>query len=199
MAEIIQRHLPEHCYKQTGRTIEGIVIHYYSAVNADPDNWDDPDRNWELFHDLNCVDNERQFGPWQGMISKRLYASADYLILRDGRVLELIPRQFKSWHAGASIFQGRRNCNNWMTGYEILAAPQVDASKGYTDAQYEATAELARIDMQEYGFASDMIVGHDEIRRKWNEQQSIPTQRRAAKHDPGPTWDWDRFRALIES
>jgi len=197
MVEIIKRHLPDFCYKRTNRTIEGIVIHYYSAVNADPENWDDPDRNWELFNDLNRAENDRQYGPWQDMIPNRLYASADYLILRDGKVIELIPRQYKSWHAGSSIFKGRSNCNNWMTGYEILAAPQVNESMGYTDAQYEAAAELARSDMQEYGFGADMIVGHDEIRRNWNEAQTDATKRSAVKHDPGPTWDWNRFRNLL--
>jgi len=84
-----------------------------------------------------------------------------------------------------------------MTGYEVLAAPQVDSSRGYTEAQYVATAELAKMDMQKYGFGIDMIVGHDEIRKNYNDVQTGPGKKRAVKTDPGRTWDWDKFRDLI--
>ena len=111
---------------------------------------------------------------------------------------ELVPRGLRSWHAGKSIHAGREYCNNWTVGYEIVAAPQVDPEAfGYTDAQYEAAADLARRDMQEGGFGPDMIVGHDEIRANWN--AAHPDDPGAAKHDPGPTWDWERFRALLQA
>lgn len=177
--------LPPFCYSEKKRLPLGRAVHYFSCIVADPDQWDNPTRCRELFIDMNRPAKNRTFGPWKGLTDKRGYASADYLVLRDGGIWQLVPPDHKSWHAGYSRWKGRDHCNAWMGGIEVIAAPQVSAAYGFLDAQYWAIAHLCA------GVERRWIAGHKAIRDEWNRVYPDRTDR--GKKDPGPSFDWKKL------
>lgn len=169
--------LPEFCYSTKKLTeVSGVVIHYFSVINVYPERWDDVDTCIDLFIDLNSP------GPERGLVmapdnTPRFYASAHYLIARDGEVINLVPEDHQAYHAGASEWRGRSNLNSWTLGIEFIATHD----SGYTDEQYLAGQQLTAQLISKYGIPLDNVVGHSNV---------APLR----KKDPGPLFDWIRFK-----
>ena len=104
--------------------------------------------------------------------------SAHFLIRRMGELVQFVPCAKRAWHAGASAWCGRDRCNDFSIGIELEGADDVP----YTDAQYRLLAELALLLRSVYPIGD--IVGHSDI---------APSR----KTDPGPGFDWRRFRSSI--
>lgn len=173
---IIERHLPAHCFDNVPIQPTGIVDHYWSGRWAKfADDPFDLDKCWQLMHDICLEPDKRKFDVYDG---PRMAASAHYLIGRCGTIIECIPPGLKAWHAGVSAFKGRKWCNNFMVGIENVGMADVP----FTDAQYTSNAELSYYLMHVYGFGVDRITGHSDV---------APGR----KVDPGPLWDWDRLRS----
>ena len=112
-----------------------------------------------------------------------LQVSAHIFIERTGNIIQFVPFDARAWHAGASCFRGVANCNDYSIGIELEGCDDI----AYTDAQYEALAELAREILVAYpDITPDRIVGHNQI---------APER----KTDPGEAFDWARFHQLLES
>ena len=107
-----------------------------------------------------------------------LRVSAHFLIRRSGELLQFVPCAMRAWHAGASAWCGRSGCNDFSVGIELEGADNVS----YTDPQYRVLAELTRALRSAYPISD--IAGHCDI---------APTR----KTDPGPSFDWTRFRSLV--
>lgn len=104
--------------------------------------------------------------------------SAHFLIRRDGELLQFVPCGLRAWHAGESNWRGRSRCNDFSIGIELEGTDDVP----FEDAQYRRLAGLARALATAYpGIPS---VGHSDI---------APGR----KTDPGPCFDWARYRSLI--
>lgn len=108
-----------------------------------------------------------------------LKASAHFLVRRDGEVLQFVPCDKRAWHAGESSWNGRPRCNDFSIGIEV----EGDGDTPFTQAQYQRLAALTRVLIQRYPIAD--IVGHSDI---------APSR----KFDPGPQFDWSRYRAMID-
>jgi len=107
--------------------------------------------------------------------------SAHALIRRGGRIIQYVPFGERAWHAGASVYQGRENCNDFSIGVELEGTDEVP----YTDAQYEQLAALVQALLAAYPTLSlDRLTGHSDI---------APGR----KTDPGPAFDWARLRAQL--
>ena len=104
--------------------------------------------------------------------------SAHFLIRRTGELLQFVPCTKRAWHAGVSAWRGRGGCNDYSIGIELEGADDVP----YTEPQYRVLAELARALRSAYPIAD--IAGHCDI---------APSR----KTDPGPSFDWPRFRSSI--
>jgi N-acetyl-anhydromuramoyl-L-alanine amidase len=104
--------------------------------------------------------------------------SAHFLIRRSGELLQFVPCAKRAWHAGESAWCGRSRCNDFSIGIELEGADGVP----YTEPQYRVLAELTRALRSAYPIAG--IAGHCDI---------AP----ARKTDPGPSFDWPRFRSSI--
>ena len=108
--------------------------------------------------------------------------SSHLLIERDGAVTQFVSFADRAWHAGVSSFAGRDNCNDFSIGIELEGCD----TEAYTDAQYAALAAVTGEIMRVYpGVTRDRITGHADI---------APGR----KTDPGPAFDWARYRALLE-
>ena len=179
-----QRHLPDYCFKQRDmEDITGIIIHYFSGRYAFPDEPFNEDKCYDLFLDLNSTGQNR------GRVlekdsSSRMWASAHYMITREGKVVELVESSKIAWHAGRSELNGRTGCNDFTIGIEMIATHD----SGYTDEQYYALAELSATLITKYPtIIKENITGHEHV--------GIPAGR---KKDPGPLFDWSRYNQMIE-
>ena len=100
-----------------------------------------------------------------------LRVSAHFFIRRDGRVLQFVSCDARAWHAGASCWAGRDECNDFSVGIEIEGLE----GEPFEAAQYLALVRLLRAMARRYPI--DAVVGHEHI---------APGR----KHDPGPGFDW---------
>jgi AmpD protein len=111
-----------------------------------------------------------------------LQVSSHFFIRRGGELIQFVACCERAWHAGQSEWNGRSRCNDFSIGVELEGADDMP----FTDAQYESLARLTHALKAAYPIAE--CVGHADIAR--------PPGR---KTDPGPHFDWARFRALLES
>ena len=106
--------------------------------------------------------------------------SSHFLIRRDGQLIQFVPCGLRAWHAGASSWNGRQRCNDFSIGLELEGSDFVP----FRDVQYEQLAQLTR-ELQA-AYPIEDIVGHSDI---------APGR----KTDPGPFFDWARYRSLIST
>lgn len=106
-----------------------------------------------------------------------LRVSAHFLIRRDGCLLQFVPCCMRAWHAGESSWRGRARCNDFSLGIEMEGADDVP----FADAQYVTLERLTALLLITYPSIS-AIAGHEDI---------APLR----KSDPGPCFDWLRYRA----
>jgi N-acetyl-anhydromuramoyl-L-alanine amidase len=115
--------------------------------------------------------------------TSRLRVSAHALIRRDGEIVQYVPFGQRAWHAGQSHYRGRAGCNDFSVGIELEGTGDVP----YTDAQYDQLAALVEALLGTYPSLSvDHIAGHSDI---------APGR----KADPGPSFDWERWRSILRS
>jgi N-acetyl-anhydromuramoyl-L-alanine amidase len=111
-----------------------------------------------------------------------LRASAHALIRRDGQIVQYVPFGERAWHAGQSAWRGRSGCNDFSIGVELEGTDHTP----YTDAQYQALAALTAALLAAYpSLSAQAIAGHSDVSP-------------GRKSDPGPSFDWARFRELLE-
>lgn len=109
---------------------------------------------------------------------RALRVSAHFLVRRDGEVMQFVSANDRAWHAGASTFCGRERCNDFSIGIE-LEGTDFDP---FEPVQYDVLAELTHALARRYPLAD--VAGHEHI---------APGR----KTDPGPFFDWDRFRKSL--
>ena len=110
---------------------------------------------------------------------KDLTVSPHFLIRRDGEIIQFVSCDRRAWHAGESAWRGRSRCNDFSIGIEIEGCDD----QPFEGAQYERLAELTSALEAKYPISG--IVGHCDI---------APGR----KTDPGPCFDWARYRKLLK-
>lgn len=104
--------------------------------------------------------------------------SAHFFITRTGVIWQFVDCAQRAWHAGASSWRGRSNCNDDSIGIEL------EGLEGLTfeSAQYAALARLC----------AD-LVAHYPVRHVAGHEHIAPRR----KLDPGPGFDWARLRGAL--
>ncbi len=110
---------------------------------------------------------------------RNLRVSSHFLIRRDGDVIQLVGCASRAWHAGASEWRRRTRCNDFSVGVELEGTDEMP----FTSEQYAALVPVARALLAAYPIVE--IVGHSDI---------APGR----KTDPGPCFDWPRFREGLD-
>ena len=105
--------------------------------------------------------------------------SAHYVIGRDGKIVQMVKDEEKSWHAGDSVLHDRKDVNRFSIGIELVG----DGKAAFPQEQYEALAWVVRMLKTKYKIEDKWIVGHKDI---------APGR----KVDPEP-FDWDLFWSLV--
>jgi AmpD protein len=106
-----------------------------------------------------------------------LKVSAHFVIDRLGHITQFVSCDDRAWHAGASSFEGREQCNDFSIGVELEGTDDV----AFEDVQYERLAALTHCLRGRYPLTA--ATGHSDI---------APGR----KTDPGPYFNWSRFCVL---
>lgn len=104
-----------------------------------------------------------------------LQVSTHFYVRRDGQLWQFVSCDDRAWHAGASCWEGRDNCNDFSVGIELEGLE----GQTFEGAQYETTAGLCAAIAQRYPVRA--IAGHEHV---------APGR----KQDPGPGFDWQRLQ-----
>lgn len=152
--------------RPANETVRLVVIH---AISLPPDEFGGPGII-QLF--TNCLDpgTHPYFREIQG-----LRVSAHFLVRRDGELIQFVSCERRAWHAGASNWQGRENCNDFSIGIELEGCDRL----AFEEAQYLTLKRL--LDQLQDRYLIEAVVGHSDI---------APGR----KTDPGPCFDWHRVR-----
>jgi AmpD protein len=104
--------------------------------------------------------------------------SAHFYVRRGGELWQFVSCDDRAWHAGASQWRGRANCNDDSVGVEL------EGIEGgpFEAAQYEALAAVCAALAQRYPVRH--VAGHEHI---------APGR----KQDPGSGFDWALLRRQL--
>lgn len=105
----------------------------------------------------------------------QLQVSAHFLIRRDGELIQFVPCCQRAWHAGQSSWRDQQRCNDFSIGIELEGSD----FEAFTDNQYRILQALT--DALQAHYPLQEIQGHSDI---------APGR----KTDPGPYFDWQRYR-----
>lgn len=158
--------------RPAGCAVELLVIH---SISLPPGRFGGP-----YIEDLFLNRLDPALDPYFAQIAD-LRVSAHLLVRRDGSAVQFAALDRRAWHAGVSTFCGRERCNDFSVGIEL----EGDDTTPFTAAQYRTLADLsARVLALCPAIDDNRIVGHADI---------APGR----KTDPGPRFDWARYRALL--
>ena len=106
-----------------------------------------------------------------------LEVSSHFLVRRDGELLQFVSCDARAWHAGASVWRGRADCNDFSVGIELEGLE----GEHFEAPQYDSLAMLVEELARQYPVAA--VVGHEHV---------APGR----KFDPGIGFDWSRLIAM---
>jgi AmpD protein len=113
---------------------------------------------------------------------QHLRVSAHVLINRKGLVTQYVPFNKRAWHAGESMFEGCRECNNFSIGIEMEGSDD----DPYEADQYDALSVIIKMIMKSWPEVTrKRITGHSDISP-------------GRKTDPGPMFEWDNFYKSLD-
>jgi N-acetyl-anhydromuramoyl-L-alanine amidase len=154
--------------RPAGEPVQLVVIH---NISLPPGEFGGDDVIRLFCNTLDCAEH-----PYYERL-RDLRVSAHFLIRRTGKLLQFVPCTRRAWHAGLSSWRGRAHCNDFSVGIELEGSDEIP----YADPQYAALGALVAALSRAYPI--DDVVGHADV---------APGR----KTDPGPAFDWPRFRTL---
>ena len=107
-----------------------------------------------------------------------LEVSAHFVVRRDGGLLQFVSCDQRAWHAGASQWQGRADCNDYSVGIELEGLE----GQAFEAAQYDALPALLQALARRYPITQ--VAGHEHV---------APGR----KFDPGAGFDWPLLRSRL--
>ena len=106
--------------------------------------------------------------------------SAHFFVRRDGPVLQFVSCDQRAWHAGASRWRGRDDCNDFSIGIELEGLE----GQRFERAQYRALIRLLGALARRYPLCD--VAGHEHV---------APGR----KADPGSGFEWPRLAHALGS
>ncbi|MCW5672155.1 MAG: 1,6-anhydro-N-acetylmuramyl-L-alanine amidase AmpD [Hydrogenophaga sp.] len=166
------RHCPSPNFgpRPDGAEVDLIVIH---SISLPPGVYGGPEVE-QLFTNQLDWSAHPYFEQIRGM-----EVSSHFFVRRDGEVVQFVDADERAWHAGASCWRGRQQCNDDSIGIELEGLE----GEHFEAAQYAALAQLCTQLVRRYPVRH--VAGHEHI---------APGR----KQDPGPGFDWPRLRADLQ-
>ena len=152
--------------------INTLVIH---AISLPPNKFGN-----NFVEDFFCNKLDSSQDPYFESIAA-LEVSSHFYVKRDGHLCQFVATSERAWHAGPSEFRGMDHVNDYSIGIELEGCD----SQAFTDEQYATLSSLSRTLIAAYpAISAQRLVGHSDI---------APGR----KTDPGPYFDWVRYRKQI--
>ena len=155
--------------RPAGACVDLIVVHSISL----PPGIYGGDEVQRLFTNTLDWDAHPYFKSIEGMT-----VSAHFYVRRNGELWQFVSCDDRAWHAGASQYRGRADCNDDSVGIELEGLE----GEPFEAAQYEALSGLCAALAQRYPI--EHIAGHEHI---------APGRKR----DPGAGFDWTLLRRSL--
>ena len=111
---------------------------------------------------------------------QHLQVSSHFLVTRQGHLIQFVPINKRAWHAGNSIYEGRKDCNDFSIGIELEGCDEEE----FEIDQYHSLSKLINFLSFELNISKKNIVGHADI---------APER----KTDPGPYFNWDLLKSML--
>ena len=107
-----------------------------------------------------------------------LQVSSHFVVRRSGELLQFVSTDDRAWHAGASTWRGRADCNDYAIGIEL------EGLEGgpFEPAQYTRLVTLMKALAARYPVRG--VAGHEHV---------APGR----KFDPGTGFDWPALMAAL--
>jgi N-acetylmuramoyl-L-alanine amidase len=109
-------------------------------------------------------------------------ASAHYVVLQDGAVVQLVAESQRAWHAGASAWAGETDINSCSIGIEIANPGHNHGYPAFPKRQIAAVIALCRSIFTRHRIPAHRVLGHSDV---------AP----ARKQDPGEKFPWQLLAA----
>lgn len=106
--------------------------------------------------------------------------SCHYVVLEDGKVLQLVPEGMRAWHAGLGSWEGEGDVNSRSIGVEIVNRGHDFDYPDFPEGQIAAVIALCRDICERTGIVPEKVLAHSDV---------AP----ARKRDPGEKFPWDRL------
>jgi N-acetylmuramoyl-L-alanine amidase len=106
--------------------------------------------------------------------------SAHYVVLEDGRVVQMVPEGRRAWHAGQGSWAGVSDINSRSLGVEIVNGGHAGGLPAYPEAQMAAVIKLCHDLTARWSIPAHRVLGHSDI---------APER----KEDPGEHFSWARL------
>lgn len=155
--------------RPAGAAIDLIVVH---SISLPPGVYGGPEVEQLFTNQLNWQAHP-YFQQIQGM-----EVSSHFFIRRDGELVQFVDADTRAWHAGASHWRGREQCNDDSIGVELEGLE----GERFEITQYETLVRLCEALLTRYPIAH--VAGHEHI---------APGR----KLDPGPGFDWARLQQKL--
>jgi N-acetyl-anhydromuramoyl-L-alanine amidase len=155
--------------RPAGMTVDLLVIH---SISLPPGEYGG-DAIERLF--TNRLDWDAH--PYYAQI-RGLQVSSHFVVRRSGELLQFVSTDERAWHAGASAWRGRADCNDYAIGIEL------EGLEGgpFEPAQYTRLEALMKALAARYPVHG--VAGHEHV---------APGR----KFDPGPGFEWPRLMAAL--
>ncbi|MDO9429429.1 MAG: N-acetylmuramoyl-L-alanine amidase [Methylobacterium sp.] len=104
--------------------------------------------------------------------------SAHYVVLEDGRVVQMVPEGRRAWHAGRGSWAGITDINSRSLGIEIVNAGHTGGLPAYPAAQVASVIALCGDLTGRWSIPAHRVLAHSDV---------APER----KEDPGEHFSWD--------
>ena len=109
--------------------------------------------------------------------------SAHYLVLENGRILQLVPESRRAWHPGVGRWSGADDINTRSVGIEIVNGGHDHGLPPYPNGQIAAVAALTAAIAASWSILPARVLAHSDI---------APDR----KEDPGELFPWGLLHKL---
>lgn len=103
--------------------------------------------------------------------------SCHYVVDENGRVTQLVPEEFRAWHAGVSSWKGETDINSHSIGIEIHNPGHQHGYPEFPPEQMQAVIALSKDIVRRHHISPDHILAHSDV---------APGR----KIDPGEKFSW---------
>jgi len=133
---------PNHDERPVGAVIDMLVLHYTGMESAEA-----------------AIDR---------LCDPQAKVSAHYVILEDGRTVQLVSEERRAWHAGVSFWRGNTDINARSIGIEMVNPGHEFGPKPFPEKQMSALEILVLDILQRHPLPGRNVVAHSDVapRRK---------------------------------